>query len=98
MPTYDYICEDCQHSFEHFQSMSSEPLEVCPVCGGHVKRKIGAGLSPIFKGSGFYQTDYKAPPVESGTTPKAPVKTETPAPESKPAPAAPTPPPPAAKE
>ena len=96
MPTYDYICEDCQHSFEHFQSMNSEPLEICPQCGGHVKRKIGAGLSPIFKGSGFYQTDYKAPPVESGTAPNPAAKTETPATESKPAPAAT--PPPAAKE
>ena len=97
MPTYDYICEDCQYSFEHFQSMNSEPLEVCPKCGGHIKRKIGAGLSPIFKGSGFYQTDYKAAPVETGSsaTTKVPDKTETPAVESKPAPASP---PPSSKE
>jgi putative FmdB family regulatory protein len=88
MPTYDYICEDCHYSFEYFQSMSSEPLTECPKCKGAVKRKIGAGLSPIFKGSGFYQTDYKAPPVGSATTAK---KTE--ADTAKPADSGSTPPP-----
>lgn len=59
MPTYDYKCLDCGHSFEHFQKITDEPLTNCPVCSGHVKRLIGAGSAPIFKGSGFYQTDYK---------------------------------------
>lgn len=59
MPTYDYKCSDCGYSFEHFQKMSDEPLRECPVCKGKIKRMIGAGLSPIFKGSGFYETDYK---------------------------------------
>lgn len=59
MPTYDYVCKDCGYQFEAFQKMSDEPLSVCPQCNGEVKRKIGAGLSPIFKGSGFYVTDYK---------------------------------------
>lgn len=59
MPTYDYKCIDCGHTFEYFQSIKDEPLTECPVCKGNVKRLIGAGSSPIFKGTGFYQTDYK---------------------------------------
>jgi len=60
MPTYDYKCLKCGYSFENFQKMSDEPLKECPVCKGEIKRMIGAGLSPIFKGSGFYETDYKS--------------------------------------
>ena len=60
MPTYDYKCSDCKHTFEYFQSMTSEPLAECPQCGGNLKRVIGTGSGPIFKGSGFYQTDYKS--------------------------------------
>jgi putative FmdB family regulatory protein len=59
MPTYEYKCLNCNHTFEVFQSMSAEPVKECPKCKGPVKRLIGSGLSPIFKGSGFYQTDYK---------------------------------------
>ncbi len=59
MPTYEYKCTDCGHTFELFQSMSAEPVKVCPNCKGHVKRLIGPGLGPIFKGTGFYETDYK---------------------------------------
>ena len=62
MPTYDYKCTNCEYTFEHFQSMTDEPLTECPVCKGHVKRLIGAGLGPVFKGSGFYETDYKSKP------------------------------------
>ena len=58
MPTYDYQCNDCGHSFEHFQKMSDSPLKKCPECGGAVKRLIGMGAAVIFKGSGFYATDY----------------------------------------
>ncbi|MGC9313827.1 MAG: FmdB family zinc ribbon protein [Sediminispirochaetaceae bacterium] len=57
MPTYDYECTDCGHTFEYFQAMSDEPLSVCPNCGGKVKRLIGGGMGIIFKGSGFYVTD-----------------------------------------
>ena len=60
MPTYDYICEKCGDRFEHFQKMSSEPLSVCAKCGGHLKRLIGSGVGIIFKGSGFYCTDYRS--------------------------------------
>lgn len=59
MPTYDYKCLDCDYSFEEFQKMSDDPLEICPNCSGKLKRLIGSGAAPIFKGSGFYQTDYK---------------------------------------
>lgn len=59
MPTYDYKCLNCENKFELFQKMSDDPIEKCPVCGGQVKRLVGGGLSPIFKGKGFYQTDYK---------------------------------------
>ena len=59
MPTYDYKCLNCNYTFEYFQSMSSEPLVKCPECGGILKRVIGIGAGTIFKGSGFYQTDYK---------------------------------------
>ncbi|MBO4345669.1 MAG: FmdB family transcriptional regulator [Victivallales bacterium] len=60
MPTYDYVCEKCGDHFEHFQKMSSEPLSVCEKCGGHLKRLIGSGVGIIFKGSGFYCTDYRS--------------------------------------
>ena len=59
MPTYDYKCLDCNYTFEQFQRISEESLSICPKCGGRIKRLIGAGSTPIFKGSGFYQTDYK---------------------------------------
>jgi len=59
MPTYDYKCLECNDSFEVFQQMNAEPLSKCPKCNGKVKRLIGAGQGLIFKGSGFYQTDYK---------------------------------------
>ncbi len=59
MPTYDYKCQSCNYTFEFFQSMKEEPLTKCPKCGGQLKRLIGPGAGPIFKGNGFYQTDYK---------------------------------------
>lgn len=59
MPTYDYKCDNCGITFEYFQSMKDNALETCNECGGSLKRLIGAGAGPIFKGSGFYQTDYK---------------------------------------
>lgn len=68
MPTYEYHCAKCGHEFEKFQSIADEPLTVCPkdVCGrkkwgrGKVKKKISAGAGLIFKGSGFYITDYRS--------------------------------------
>ena len=61
MPTYDYICGKCKHEFERFQSIKSRPVRKCPECGKlSVQRLIGAGAGIIFKGSGFYQTDYRS--------------------------------------
>lgn len=61
MPTYDYVCTStsCDCAFEHFQAMTSPLLSDCPKCGGVLKRLIGSGGAVIFKGSGFYCTDYK---------------------------------------
>jgi putative FmdB family regulatory protein len=59
MPTYDYECRKCGHRFEFFQKMSEEPLKACPRCKGSLHKMIGSGSGLIFKGSGFYATDYK---------------------------------------
>jgi putative FmdB family regulatory protein len=60
MPTYDYRCKKCNHEFEAFQSMSEPTLKTCPQCGKRsLQRLIGAGAGIIFKGNGFYITDYK---------------------------------------
>lgn len=71
MPTYDYKCSNCKHTFEYFQSMTSKPLTECPQCGGNLKRIIGTGSGPIFKGSGFYQTDYKSKSTKSKDSTKS---------------------------
>jgi len=62
MPTYEYVCEKCGHRFEAFQSMTAPKLTDCPVegCEGAVKRLLGTGAGVIFKGGGFYQTDYRS--------------------------------------
>ena len=59
MPTYEYRCRECGFKFEEFQSIVSEPIRVCPKCNGKVERLINGGIGLIFKGSGFYETDYK---------------------------------------
>jgi putative FmdB family regulatory protein len=60
MPTYDYECQKCRHKFEAFQSITAATLKKCPECGKHsLRRLIGAGAGIIFRGSGFYITDYK---------------------------------------
>ncbi|MFB3787012.1 MAG: FmdB family zinc ribbon protein [bacterium] len=61
MPTYDYVCDHCGSEFELFQSMKESPVQECPQCHvtGEVRRLIGTGAGIIFKGSGFYETDYK---------------------------------------
>jgi putative FmdB family regulatory protein len=61
MPTYDYVCDACNHKFELFQSITAEPEKKCPECGKKkLRRLIGAGAAIVFKGSGFYQTDYRS--------------------------------------
>jgi putative FmdB family regulatory protein len=61
MPTYEYECTKCQYLFEEFQKITDKPLEDCPKCGGKLSRLITGGAGLIFRGSGFYVTDYKKP-------------------------------------
>lgn len=84
MPTYDYVCENCDHRFEEFQSIKANPIKKCPACGKlKLNRLIGTGSAVIFKGSGFYQTDYRSDSYtqgaksESGTKPVETAKTDT---------------------
>jgi putative FmdB family regulatory protein len=59
MPTYEYLCKTCSHRFETWQKMIDDPLEICPECGGHIRRVYyPAGI--VFKGSGFYKTDHRS--------------------------------------
>ncbi len=85
MPTYEYLCQKCGQTFEVFQSMKDAPLKVC-TCGkrGRVKRLLGAGAGVIFKGSGFYETDYKRP-APKAEAPKKATAAEAPASPAKPA-------------
>lgn len=83
MPTYDYECDACGHTFERFQEITARKLRTCPECGKRkLQRLIGRGMGLIFKGSGFYETDYKRaaarPAKEGGASdkPAAPAKAE----------------------
>ncbi len=60
MPTYEYECTRCEHDFEVFHSISAEPPKRCPKCRGKLRRRIGTGAGLLFKGSGFYITDYRS--------------------------------------
>lgn len=61
MPTYEYVCDACNHQFDEFQSMNDKPLKKCPKCKkSKLRRLFGTGAAIIFKGSGFYQTDYRS--------------------------------------
>ena len=72
MPTYDYECKRCDHQFEEFQSITAKPLRKCPACGRMgLRRLIGAGAGIIFKGSGFYATDYKKGSAPGRKTPSS---------------------------
>src|SRR3989442_16001712 len=80
MPTYEYECDACKHRFDEFQAMSEKPLTKCPECGKkRLRRLFGTGAAVLFKGSGFYQTDYRSesykasakadePPAKSSST------------------------------
>lgn len=59
MPTYEYECRKCGHLFEKFQPITAAAVKTCPKCRGRVARVLSGGAGIIFKGSGFYQTDYK---------------------------------------
>ncbi len=85
MPTYEYACENCGHKLEKFQSIKAGSVRKCPKCGKlSLKRLISSGAGIIFKGSGFYQTDYRSESYKTAvknektaTTPPPPAKTET---------------------
>jgi putative FmdB family regulatory protein len=67
MPTYDYVCDKCDHRFELFQSIVAEPQKRCPQCGKlKLRRLIGPGAAIVFKGSGFYATDYRSANYKKG--------------------------------
>jgi putative FmdB family regulatory protein len=80
MPTYEYVCEKCDHEFEFFQSMKDQPLTICPKekCGqkkwgkGKVKKLMSSGAGLIFKGSGFYITDYRSDSYKEAAKKDAP--------------------------
>jgi len=81
MPTYDYQCDSCGHQFEAFESIKADPRTECPECKQpRLRRKIGPGAAILFKGSGFYQTDYRSESYKKAA------KAEKPAAESKTAP------------
>ena len=75
MPTYEYKCRDCGHAFERYQRISDDPLEECPECGGRVQRLISSGGGLVFKGPGFYATDYRSP--QAGKPPASDTKKES---------------------
>ena len=85
MPTYDYKCNHCDHSFELFQHMTEKPVKKCPACGKlKAQRVIGSGSAIIFKGYGFYQTDYRSEEYKSKAKKETEsVKTDTKAAEKK---------------
>ena len=83
MPTYEYECTTCGHVCEVFHSMTVKPRVKCPECGGRTKKLIGAGAGIIFKGSGFYETDYKRKSGSNGGGPGTPKPAESNAEEKK---------------
>ena len=79
MPTYDYVCDACEHAFEEFQNFNDEVLSKCPKCGKKkLRRLFGSGAAILFKGSGFYETDYRSESYKSAAkadeAPKADAK------------------------
>ena len=67
MPTYEYVCDGCGHNFDEFQSMKDDPLKTCPQCQeDKLRRLFGTGAAILFKGSGFYQTDYRSQSYQAG--------------------------------
>ncbi len=81
MPTYEYKCDACEHQFDEFHSITAKPLRKCPKCGKNkLRRLIGTGAGVIFKGGGFYETDYRSDSYQKGA--KAEKESAKPAAES----------------
>ncbi len=76
MPTYEYKCKKCNHQFEEFQSITSEPLTDCPKCDGRVERVISGGAGFVFKGSGFYITENRSEKYKESAKKDTETKTE----------------------
>jgi putative FmdB family regulatory protein len=93
MPTYEYECQKCGHEFEVYQSIKEGPKRTCPKCKGRLKRLLGTGAGIIFKGTGFYSTDYR----KAGYSEAAKKDSSTGTKEA-PAPKTPPPKPPASKD
>jgi len=75
MPTYEYKCDKCEHQFEQMQSITAKPLRKCPRCGkSSLRRLIGTGAGLIFKGSGFYATDYRSESYKASAKSEKPEK------------------------
>jgi putative FmdB family regulatory protein len=84
MPTYEYKCDSCEHELEEFQSIMDKPLKKCPQCGkNQLRRLISGGGGIVFKGSGFYQTDYRSEAYKSAVKSEKPAETAASAPVSK---------------
>lgn len=77
MPTYDYECDACAHKFEHYQGINDEVLKKCPECKKNkLRRLIGKGGAVVFKGSGFYQTDYRSESYKKAQAAEKPASSE----------------------
>ena len=85
MPTYEYQCIKCGHRFEELQSIKAPPLNSCPVCSGPVDRLIGTGSGLIFKGAGFYATEYRSSEYQKSAQADTDKIAATPAPAPSPA-------------
>jgi putative FmdB family regulatory protein len=86
MPTYDYVCRSCEHELEVFQSITARPKRKCPSCGrSTLERRIGTGAGILFRGTGFYQTDYRSASYAQGQKAESAASEGKPAPQSKPA-------------
>jgi putative FmdB family regulatory protein len=78
MPTYDYECDACGHKFEHYQGINDAVLKKCPECGKlKLRRLLGMGAAVVFKGSGFYQTDYRSESYKKAKAAEKPASSES---------------------
>ncbi len=78
MPTYDYVCDACEHAFEQYQGINDDKLKKCPKCGKNkLRRLLGMGAAVVFKGSGFYQTDYRSESYKKAQAAEKPASSDS---------------------